>query len=54
MTAKDYLKYIVEQIHSVIVATVDEYGLPVTCVIDMMYSDENGLYFLTARASIKG
>ena len=30
-------------------ATVDEDGLPVTCVIDMMYSDENGLYFLTAR-----
>ena len=49
MTAKDYLEYIVEQIHSTVVATVDEDGLPVTCVIDMMYDDENGLYFLTAR-----
>ena len=49
MTAKDYLEYIVQQIHSTVVATVDEDGLPVTCVIDMMYADENGLYFLTAK-----
>lgn len=49
MNAKDYLEYIVEQIHSTVVATVDEDGLPVTCVIDMMYADENGLYFLTAK-----
>ncbi len=49
MTANDYLKFIVEQIHSTVVATVDKCGLPVTCVIDMMYADENGLYFLTAK-----
>lgn len=49
MTANDYLRFIVEQIHSTVVATVDEDGLPVTCVIDMMYADENGLYFLTAK-----
>lgn len=49
MTSKEYLEYIVQQIHSTVVATVDEDGLPVTCVIDMMYSDENGLYFLTAK-----
>lgn len=49
MTAKDYLAFIVEQIHSTVAATVDENGLPVTCVIDMMYSDESGLYFLTAK-----
>ena len=49
MTAKDYLEYIVNQIHSTVVATVDEDGLPVTCVIDMMYADKNGLYFLTAK-----
>ena len=30
-------------------ATVDENGLPVTCAIDIMDYDENGLYFLTAR-----
>ena len=30
-------------------ATVDDSGLPVTCAIDIMDSDENGLYFLTAK-----
>lgn len=49
MTAKDYLEFIVNQIHTTIVATVDENGLPVTCVIDMMYADDDGLYFLTAK-----
>ncbi|MBR5684194.1 MAG: 4Fe-4S binding protein [Ruminococcus sp.] len=49
MTVKDYLAFIVEQIHSTVIATVDEDCLPVTCVIDMMYADENGLYFLTAK-----
>ncbi|MFR4393160.1 MAG: (4Fe-4S)-binding protein [Ruminococcus callidus] len=32
-----------------IAATTDENGLPVTCAIDMMDWDENGLYFLTAK-----
>ena len=36
MTANEYLKFIAEQIHSTVVATVDSEGLPVTCVIDMM------------------
>ncbi len=49
MEAKDYLKYIVEKVHTVIVATVDNDGLPVTAAIDMMDYDENSLYFLTAR-----
>lgn len=49
MTAKDYLNYISEVIHTTIVATVDDEGLPVTAAIDMMDSDENGLYFLTAK-----
>ncbi len=49
MTAHDYLNFIVDEIHSAVVATVDSDGLPVTCVIDMMYADENGLYFLTAK-----
>ena len=46
---KKYLHYIVEQIHTTVAATVDDSGLPVTCVIDMMYSDDSGLYFLTAK-----
>ena len=45
----DYLSYIVREIHTTIVATVDDEGLPVTAAIDMMDSDENSLYFLTAR-----
>ena len=47
--AKDNLAYISEVIHTTIVATVDDEGLPVTAAIDMMDSDENGLYFLTAK-----
>lgn len=45
----DYLRYIVDEIHSVVFATVDGEGRPVTCAIDIMDSDEAGLYFLTAR-----
>ena len=49
MEAKDYLAYIVNEIHTTIVATVDDEGLPVTAAIDMMDSDESSLYFLTAK-----
>ena len=45
---KKYLEYIVNEIHSVVLATTDENGNPVTCVIDMMHYDESSLYFLTA------
>lgn len=46
METKDYLSYIVHEIHTTIVATVDDEGLPVTAAIDMMDSDEKSLYFL--------
>ncbi len=49
METKDYLKYIVDEIHTVVVATVDDNGLPVTSAIDMMDCNESGLYFLTAK-----
>jgi len=49
MEARDYLSYLVNEIHTAVVATVDDEGLPVTAAIDMMDSDENGLYFLTAK-----
>ena len=49
MEAVDYLAYISKVIHTTVVATVDDDGLPVTAAIDMMDSDENGLYFLTAK-----
>ena len=45
----DYLEYLVQQIHTTVVATVDDNDLPVTAAIDMMDYDENGLYFLTAK-----
>lgn len=49
MQTRDYLKYIVEKIHSTVFATVDKEGWPVTCAIDIMDYDESGLYFLTAK-----
>ena len=45
----DYLKYLADEIHTTVMATVDNDGLPVTCAIDIMDSDKNGLYFLTAK-----
>ena len=44
-----YLRYLVNEIHTTVVATVDDEGLPVTAAIDMMDNDENSLYFLTAK-----
>lgn len=49
MNTLDYLKFITEEIHTTVVATVDEKGLPVTSAIDIMDYDEDGLYFLTAK-----
>lgn len=49
MTAEEYLSYIVNEIHTTVVATVDDNGLPVTAAIDMMDDDGHGLYFLTAK-----
>jgi len=44
-----YLNYIVYEIHRTIVATVDDEGLPVTAAIDMMDTDGDSLFFLTAK-----
>ena len=49
MRTADYLSFVVNEIHTTIVATVDDEGLPVTAAIDMMDCDENSLYFLTAK-----
>lgn len=49
MTTNDILQILQRDIHSTVFATVDDNGLPQTCVIDLMLADENGLYFLTAR-----
>ena len=49
MTRNDYLKLLVEDIHSTTIATIGADGHPQTRVIDMMLWDEKGVYFLTAR-----
>lgn len=46
---KNYIKILVEEIHSTIVATIGADGHPQTRAVDMMYFDEDGIYFLTAK-----
>ena len=49
MTKQDYLKLLVESIHSTTIATIGADSHPQTRVIDMMLWDEQGVYFLTAK-----
>ena len=49
MTKTDYLKLLVDEIHSTTVATIGADGHPQTRIIDMMYYDKEGIYFLTAK-----
>ena len=49
MNVSEILTFLEREIHSVVMATVDDNGLPVTCAIDIMDSDEKGVYFLTAK-----
>ena len=49
MTKQDYLKLLVESIHSTTIATICADSHPQTRVIDMMLWDEQGVYFLTAK-----
>lgn len=49
MTVADLFTFIKNEIHSTVFATVNENGLPQTCVIDIMLADEKSLYFITAK-----
>lgn len=49
MDIGDIFKFLAEDIHTVIAATADDEGMPVTCTIDVMDYDGGGLYFLTAK-----
>ncbi|MCD8116194.1 MAG: 4Fe-4S binding protein [Oscillospiraceae bacterium] len=49
MNGNDYLKMLVEDIHSATVAIIGPDGHPQTRIIDMMLCDEAGVYFLTAK-----
>ena len=45
MTKMDYLKLLVDEIHSTTVATIGSDGHPQTRIIDMMYYDEERCVF---------
>lgn len=49
MDINSVFKFLRNDIHSVVFATINEFGLPETRVIDVMLYDKNGLYFITAR-----
>ena len=49
MQTADYLKILKDEIHSAVFATVDENGLPIARVIDIMLVDTNSIYFITAK-----
>lgn len=48
----DYIKVLVDEIHSTTIATIGADGHPQTRIIDMMYYDEEGIYFLTAKGKL--
>ena len=48
----NYLKMLVDDFHSTVVATLDQQGYPQTRAIDMMLYDKEGVYFLTAKGSV--
>lgn len=47
--ACQYLRRLVDEIHTVVLATMGYDGYPHTCAVDMMLADRHGVYFLTAR-----
>ena len=49
MERNDYLKMLVEEMHSTTMATIGADGHPQTRVIDMMLWEKKGVYFLTAK-----
>ena len=49
MQEMNYLKMLVDDFHSTVVATLDQQGYPQTRAIDMMLYDKEGVYFLTAK-----
>lgn len=49
MECIDLFRYLQEQIHTTVIATTNDMGQPITCAIDLMDYDTQGLYFLTAK-----
>ena len=52
MDITSVFKLLQDDIHSVVFATINEFGRPETRVIDIMLCDENSIYFITARGKI--
>ena len=53
MNTLDYLKFLAEDIHTTVITTVNEKGLPVTSAIDIMDYDEDGFYiFLLQKEKV--
>ncbi|MGX7112513.1 pyridoxamine 5'-phosphate oxidase family protein [Gemella cuniculi] len=48
----NYLKILVEDIHSVVLGTLDRNDKVATRVIDLMYEDGKTVYFLTANTKL--
>ena len=44
-----YLRRLVDEIYTVVLATMGDDGYPHTCAVDIMLADRRGVYFLTAR-----
>lgn len=49
MTIKEFFEFIKNEIHTTVFATTDSKGLPVTCIIDIMLTKGEKLYFITAK-----
>ncbi len=49
MELKEILNQLVNTIHTIVLATVDNQGYPYSAAIDMMLEDGKAIYFLTAR-----
>lgn len=49
MNTKEIMEKLVNEIHTTVIASNDSDGNPVTSVIDMMLTDNEKLYFLTAK-----
>ena len=52
MEVQEICHILQKEIHTVIMATNDETGRPVTCAIDLMLLKEDKLYFLTAKGKM--
>ena len=49
MESKEYFNILVNDIHTVVLASVDDNYHPITTAIDMMDYDDYGIFFLTAK-----